>query len=116
MVQQHLLERRKFQLIRRIRICVILEPPSIWIKKNSFPTILQKVLNFSRWKRKSSMFHPSEDIDKVIAVADPDEQDFLLVIRETMARVSEINRLLWEDVDLENRVSSYTPVKRRAGI
>jgi integrase len=49
----------------------------------------------------------------VIAVADPDTQDYLWVIRETMARVSEVNQLLWEDVNLEARfVILYTRKKR----
>ena len=55
----------------------------------------------------------SEDIDKVIAEADLDTQDYLWVIRETMARVSEINRLIWDDVDLPNQsVILYTRKKK----
>jgi len=38
----------------------------------------------------------------LIAVADSDTQEYLWVIRETMARVSEVNRLTWDDIDLEN--------------
>lgn len=53
------------------------------------------------------------EIDKVIALAEPDFQDYLWTIRETMARVSEINRLTWDDVDLEERfVILYTRKKR----
>jgi len=53
------------------------------------------------------------DIDKVIAAVDPDNQDYLWTIRETMARVSEINRLSWEDVNLDTRyVILYTRKKR----
>jgi integrase len=66
-------------------------------------------LDFFPVEKKVKYVPPSEDIDKVIAVAEPDEQDFLWTVRETMARVSEINRLLWEDVDLDNRhVILYT--------
>jgi len=54
-----------------------------------------------------------EDIDKVIAVADPDTEDYLWTIRETMGRVSEINRLTWDDVNLKERyVILYTRKKR----
>jgi integrase len=56
---------------------------------------------------------PPQDIDKVIAVADSDTQDYLWVIRETMGRVSEINRLTWEDVDFQQRyVILYTRKKK----
>jgi integrase len=56
---------------------------------------------------------PAEDIDKVIAIADADTQDYLWVIRETMARMSEINRLTWDDVDFEGRyVILYTRKKK----
>lgn len=54
-----------------------------------------------------------DDIDKVIAVADPDTQEYLWVIRETMGRVSEVNRLTWDDIDLKNRhVVLYTRKKK----
>jgi integrase len=62
---------------------------------------------------KRAKFVPSsQDIDKVIALADPDTQDYLWTIRETMGRISEINRLTWDDVDLKNRyVTLYTRKK-----
>jgi integrase len=54
-----------------------------------------------------------DDIDKVIAEADGETQDYLWCIRETMARVSEINHLTWDDVNLESRyVILYTRKKK----
>ena len=41
---------------------------------------------------------PPEDIDRVIEVADQDTQDYLWTIRDTLGRVSEINRLTWQEV------------------
>jgi integrase len=55
---------------------------------------------------------PALDIDKIISLAEPDTQDYLWTIRETMGRMGEINRLTWDDVDLKNRnVTLYTRKK-----
>jgi integrase len=59
-------------------------------------------------------FIPSNtDIGKVISAADLDTADYLWVIRETMARVSEINRLVWDDVNFKTKhVTVYTRKKK----
>lgn len=56
---------------------------------------------------------PKEDVLKVLLVADPDTQDYLVCIMQTLARMSEVNNLLWEDVDFDrNTVTLYTRKKR----
>lgn len=56
---------------------------------------------------------PKEDVIRVILAADPDTQDYLWAIVLTMARMSEINSLTWQDVDLKQRyVVLYTRKKR----
>ena len=66
-------------------------------------------------EKKVKYIPPLEDIFKVIAVADLDTQDYLWAIRETMARVGEINRLTWEDVDLEGRYVILCTRKKKGG-
>ena len=70
-------------------------------------------LDFMPVEKRIKYVPAPEDIDKVIGAADPDTQDYLWTIRETLARVSEINRLVWEDVNLEKRfVVLYTRKKK----
>ena len=50
---------------------------------------------------------------RVILAAEPDAQDYLWTVAMTMGRMSEINRLSWQDVDFNNRcVILYTRKKR----
>lgn len=91
---------------------------------------LRATFNFGK-KKKYTLFNPTDeleflpvekrikyvpppgDIDKVIAVAELDTQDYLWAIRETLARMSEIHRLTWEDVSLDGRyVVLYTRKKK----
>jgi len=54
-----------------------------------------------------------EVINEVIASADPGVQDYLITIQDTMGRMSEINHLRWDDVDLVRRfVTLYTRKKK----
>ncbi|HQL90821.1 MAG TPA: site-specific integrase [Syntrophales bacterium] len=57
---------------------------------------------------------PIEDVLKVISAADPDTQDYLWTMILTMGRMSEINNLIWEDIDFDAcGVTLYTRKKRR---
>ncbi len=42
---------------------------------------------------------PNEDVLRVILAAEPDSQEYLWTIALTIARMSEINRLTWQDVN-----------------
>lgn len=54
-----------------------------------------------------------DDIDAVIDVAEPDDQDYLWVVRETFGRIGEINRMRWDDVNFpEGYVILYTRKKK----
>jgi integrase len=64
-------------------------------------------------EKKINYVPSKEDALKVIMAADPDTKDYLMAIQETMARVGEINRLTWPDVDLAQKyVILYTRKKK----
>lgn len=67
--------------------------------------------------QKPKYMPPVEDVDKVIAVADQATADYLWVIRDTLGRVGEINRLRWEDVDFNQlTVTLYTRKNKRGNL
>lgn len=114
MVQQHLMERRRISAytankdLRYFRATV-----NFGIKKKYISNDPAEGLDFFPVEKKIKYVPPVEDIDKVIALAELDEQDLLYVVRETMARICEANKLKWEDVNLDNRyVILYTRKKR----
>ena len=85
-----------------------IHPARAWIKKN--PTY---GIAFFPVEKKIKYVPPKEDVIRVILAADPDTQDYLWAIALTMARMSEINRLTWQDVDLKQRyVVLYTRKKK----
>jgi len=58
---------------------------------------------------------PIEDVNRVLLVANGEEQDLLTCILKVGARLSEILRLTWEDVNLELGTVKLWTRKRRAG-
>jgi integrase len=116
MVQAHLLERRKISAytankdLRYFRATI-----NYGLKKKFLSNNPAEGLDFFPVEKKVKYVPPPEDIDKVIAAANPDDRDFLLVIRETMARGIEANRLRWEDVDLDRRFVILYTRKRKGG-
>ena len=79
-----------------------------WISNN--PT---QGIAFFPVEKKLKYIPPKKDVFKVILAADPDTQDYLWTLALTMGRMSEINRLTWEDVNFEEcSVVLYTRKKR----
>lgn len=66
-------------------------------------------------EKKEKYIPSSEDINKVIQLADSDTQDYLWTARETLGRIGEINRLLWEDVDFLGRTVTLKTRKKKGG-
>ena len=68
-----------------------------WAKKKKLLDISNPTddIEFFAEEEKIKYVPPLDDIYKVIAMADSDTQDYLWTIRETMARVGEVNRLTW---------------------
>ena len=114
MIERFVLQRRKVSAdtankeIRYLKATFNFGKKRKWIDHNPVDGI-----DFIPVDKKVKYVPPTEDIDKVIAIADQDTQDYLWTIRETMARVSEINQLTWNDVNIEDRyVILYTRKKK----
>ena len=114
MIQKHLLKRRRISAYTANKDLRYLRATfNFGLRKKLITGNPTEGLDFFPVEKKVKYFPTNEDIDKVITVADPDTQDYLWTIRETMGRVSEINRLCWEDVNLDARfVILYTRKKR----
>ncbi len=114
MVEKFILERRKVSAFTANKEIRYLRAAFNFGKKKKLTAVNPlDGIDFFPVEKRIKYVPSSVDIDKVIALADPESQDYLWTIRETMARMSEINRLTWDDVSLEDRyVVLYTRKKR----
>lgn len=116
MIEAFVLERRKVSAytankeIRYLRALFNFGKKKRLVRENPVDGI-----DFLPVEKRIKYVPPVEDIDKVFALAEPDDQDYLWAIRETMARVSEINRLTWDEVDLRTRTVILYTRKKRGG-
>ena len=85
-----------------------MHPVRNWIPRN--PT---RGIQFFPVDKTVKYVPPKEDILRVMLAAKPDVQDYLWTIALTMGRMSEVNRLAWQDVDLaRHHVMLYTRKKK----
>ncbi len=113
MVQAFLLERKKVSAfvankdLRYLRATI-----NFGLRKKYIENNPAEGLEFFPVDKKLKYVPPLEDIEKVISEADQDTQDYLRTIQETLARMGEVNGMLWEDVELERKfVVLYTRKK-----
>ncbi|HDR16802.1 MAG TPA: site-specific integrase, partial [Desulfobacteraceae bacterium] len=72
-------------------------------------------IDFFPVEKRKKYVPPKEDVLKVIAVADPEAQQYLWTILLTAGRVSEINSLTWDDVNFHRRLVTLWTRKRKGG-
>ena len=115
-IESFVLKRRKVshctanKEIRYLRACFNFGIRKGWIQSN--PTT---GIGFLPVEKKVRYVPPPEDIDKVIAAADQETKDYLGTIRDTMGRMSEINRMTWDDVDFTSRTVTLYTRKKKGG-
>lgn len=116
MVQNHMLERSKISAYTANKDLRYLRATfNFGLSKNLITANPTEGIEFLPVVKKIRHMPPTGDIDKVIEVAVPDTQDYLWTIRETMARVSEINRLTWDDVNFKEKSVILCTRKKRGG-
>ena len=87
-----------------------MHPTRNWLDHN--PT---QGIDFFPVEKKIKYVPPKEDVLRVIVVADPDIQDYLWTIALTLGRMSEINRLTWQDVNFKERYVILFTRKKKGG-
>ena len=99
MVQQFLFERKKISSFTANKDLRHLRATFNFGKKKRFITVNPTDgIEFFPLEKRIKYVPPIKDIDKIMSKATPDVQDYLWTVTDTMARVSEINRLTWDDV------------------
>ncbi len=64
---------------------------------------------------KKKIIPTQEEFLRILAAAGPDERPLLVILTHTLARIDEILRLRWEDVNFEKRIVTLWTRKRRGG-
>ena len=82
-----------------------------WILKN--PT---KGIEFFPVENRVKHVPSIQDISRILLVAEPDDQDYINTIKESLGRVNEINQLQWSDVNFKQRYIVLHARKKRLGV
>lgn len=114
MIREYLLERRKISpMVANKELRYLRSTFNFGMKEGFIESNVTDRMSFFPIEKRVKYVPLSKDVQKVIDTADQDTQDYLWTIWETLGRISEINRLTWEDVNLHERfVILYTRKKR----
>jgi integrase len=114
MVRDYLLERRKISpMVANKELRYLRSAFNFAVKEGLIESNVTEKMSFFPIEKRVKYVPLSGDVQKVIDIADQDTQDYLWTIWETLGRMSEINRLTWEDVNLHERfVILYTRKKK----
>lgn len=114
MIQAFVLKRAKVShYTANNEICYLRALFNFGIKKGRISENPTNGIEFLPIEKKFKYVPLKEDVFKVILTAEPDTQDYLWTIKETMGRMGEINRLTWNDVNFTERyVVLYTRKKK----
>jgi len=85
------------------------------IKKNWIKNDPTKNIAFLPIERQIKYIPPRADFLKVVLAADSDAKDYLWIIVETLGRISEINRLTWNDVNFNEKSVILRTRKKKGG-
>ena len=114
MIQKFVLERKKVSpQTANKEIRYLKATFNYGIKKSFITNNPVEGIEFFPVEKRFKYVPSQQDIERVIAIADSNTQDYLLTIKETLGRMIEINRLKWSDVNFDGRyVVLYTRKKR----
>jgi integrase len=83
------------------------------IKKKLIKENPTRDIEFLPVEKKEKYVPPLQDVSRVLLVAEPDEQDYLYAVLETLGRKNELDNLKWSDVIFDERcVVLYTRKKK----
>jgi integrase len=114
MIREYLLERRDVSpVVANKELRYLRSTFNFGIKEGYIKDNPTNQISFFPIEKRVKHIPAPNDINLVIELADCNTQDYLYAIWETLGRMSEINRLRWEDVNLSERfVVLYTRKKR----
>jgi integrase len=88
-----------------------------WIQKLHFPDLLNPCAKIEKMPNTTpeKKIPAKEEFLKLLAACTPDERPLIVILIHTLARIDEILRLTWQDVNFEKNTITLWTRKNRAG-